>query len=226
MKSNAWMMKVLAVGSCCGSALSNALPKTRPRASVATIAMYPEYTGSTMVMGTVVVQDTASGITVMGTLTGLEDSVTGGIHIHTGVTCDDASLVGGHYYGGDSVDPWLTTSYMTNSMGVSSVELSLDTFSLGGDYPVAGRAMVVHAANGDRIGCGVLMSTAGEVVTLGKYPGYNGMYENTVTGTVIVTNTDDRDSMGVSIMGTLAGLEMDKTGGFHIHSGAYLSCIY
>jgi len=178
-----------------------------------------------MAMGTVVVQDTASGINVMGTLTGLENSVTGGIHIHTGVTCDDASLVGGHYYGGDSVDPWLTTSYMTNSMGVASVELSLDDFSLGGDYPVAGRAMVVHAANGDRIGCGVLMSTAGEVVTLGKYPGYNGMYENTTTGTVIVTNTDDRGSMGVSIMGTLAGLEMDKTGGFHIHSGAYLSCI-
>jgi Cu/Zn superoxide dismutase len=217
---HAWV-KVLIVGVGCGSAFSSALPlaQTRPRAAVSTVGMYPDYAGSIMAMGTVAVQNTESGIKLIGTLTGLETMTMGGIHIHTGITCDDASLVGGHYYGGASVDPWLTTSYMTNAMGVASVELSLDDFSLGGDYPVAGRALVVHAANGDRIGCGVLMSTAGEVVSLGVYPGYMGMYENTTTGTVIVTNTDDRASVGVSIMGTLAGLEMGKTGGFHVHSG-------
>lgn len=191
---------------------------TRARAAVSTVALYPDYSGALDVMGTVAVQNTESGISVIGTLTGLEENVVGGIHIHTGVTCDNASLVGGHYWGGESSDPWLTTSYWSNDMGVASVELSVDGFSLGGDYPVAGRAFVVHASDGTRVGCGVLMSTAGEVATLGTYPGYTGMYENT-TGTVVVTNTEEVGSVGVSIMGTLAGLEVGQTGGFHVHSG-------
>ena len=39
----------------------------------------------------------------------LEVSTSGGLHIHSGFTCDDADGVGGHYYTGLSSDPWTTT---------------------------------------------------------------------------------------------------------------------
>ena len=68
-----------------------------PSTAVATMATYPDYSGSlTSAMGTIVVTETEVGtIKMFGTLTGLEASRTGGIHVHTGVTCDDAGLVGG-----------------------------------------------------------------------------------------------------------------------------------
>ena len=92
---------------------------------------------------------------MMGTLTGLEASVTGGYHIHSGTTCASAVDVGGHYYEGMATDPW-TTNYESDSVGVSQTTLALDDFTLHGAYPVAGRAVVIHAADGTRIGCGVL----------------------------------------------------------------------
>ena len=192
---------------------------TRPHAAVATLGAYPGYTGSLALSGTVVVQDTMAGIRLKGTVTGLELSKVGGIHIHSGVTCDDANAVGGHYFGDMPTDPWADTTYASNAMGIASVDLAVGTFSLGGDYPVAGRVVVVHDTNGDRVGCGVLESTVGEVVTIGTYPGYSGTYENSTTGTLVVTNTEMPDSFGVRIQGTISGLEPNESGGFHIHSG-------
>ena len=49
--------------------------------------------------------------------------------------------------------------------------------SLAGDYPVAYRVVVVHDSGGNRVACGVLLPTSGEVVSLSKYPGYTGTYE-------------------------------------------------
>jgi hypothetical protein len=84
---------------------------TRSAASIANITMYPGYSGSyRSVAGTVVVEDTDSGIKITGTLTGVEASATGGIHIHEGVSCATTSDPGGHYYEGMSSDPWSTTS--------------------------------------------------------------------------------------------------------------------
>ena len=72
-----------------------------PSAAVAMVGAYPAYTGIlSNVTGTVVVQDSASGITMTGTLAGLEANVVGGIHVHVGTTCETAESVGGHYYPG------------------------------------------------------------------------------------------------------------------------------
>jgi Cu/Zn superoxide dismutase len=84
---------------------------TRPASSVANITSYPGYSGNyRSVGGLVVVEDTDSGIKITGTLTGVEASVTGGIHIHEGVSCASSSEPGGHYYPGMSSDPWATTT--------------------------------------------------------------------------------------------------------------------
>ena len=186
-----------------------------PSTAVASMMAYPGYTGAySGVMGTIAVSELEAGsIKVFGTLTGLEAGVTGGIHIHTGVTCADASLVGGHYYPGMASDPWDSTTYSTDGNGVSSFSFSVKGFSLSDTNPVAGRVVVVHDSTGARVGCGVLMSTVGDVVTLGSYPGYTGSLAP--KGTFVVEPTTD----GISIKGTVGGLEASASGGMHIHSG-------
>jgi Cu/Zn superoxide dismutase len=183
---------------------------------------YPGYTPGIAVMGTVVVKDTGDGITLTGTLGGLETDASGGIHIHTGVTCDDASLVGGHYFPGMASDPWTSTMWSSDSMGSSTVDFTTPSFSLTGVNPVANRAVVVHDSSGNRIACGMLMPTVGEVVTLGPYPGNTANTDT--TGTLVVT----QGSAGVSIMGTVTHVEASCTNcGLHIHTGTVLrtSCL-
>ena len=85
---------------------SKSAEATRSRSAVASFTPYPGYTGSLSVNGTMVVQDTLSGIRLFGTLFGLEENTMGGVHIHTGVTCASA---GGHYYNSHVIDPWLNT---------------------------------------------------------------------------------------------------------------------
>ncbi|KAH8046349.1 hypothetical protein JL720_16427 [Aureococcus anophagefferens] len=74
-------------------------------------------------------------------------------------------------------DPW-TTNYESDSVGVSQTSLSLDDFTLDGAYPVAGRAVVIHAADGTRIGCGVLEDAV--YASIGPYPGYAMMQSATL----------------------------------------------
>ncbi|KAH8043941.1 hypothetical protein JL721_12999 [Aureococcus anophagefferens] len=191
---------------------------------VASIGAYPGYTGDIAVSGVVVISETDGGIEMTGTLTGLEASVTGGYHIHSGTTCASADDVGGHYFEGMADDPW-TTNYESDSVGVSQTSLSLDDFTLDGAYPVAGRVVVIHAADGTRVGCGVLEDAVYASIgpypgyarmqsaTLGPYPGYDG--DLAVAGSVMVMQTD----AGIELTGTLGGLEASATGGFHIHSG-------
>jgi len=45
---------------------------------------------------------------------------------------------------------------------------------IGGASPVADRALVVLDGDMNLVACGVLRATAGELVTLGAYPGYDG----------------------------------------------------
>ena len=82
-----------------------------------------------------------------------------GIHIHEGVTCNNASLVGGHYWDNTVLsDPWVADQgafYTTSSMGVADRAFYLYS---GKTYQEnMNHAVVVHAKDGTvRIGCGIL----------------------------------------------------------------------
>ncbi|KAH8066203.1 hypothetical protein JL722_619 [Aureococcus anophagefferens] len=189
---------------------------------VASIGAYPGYAGDLAVSGVVVVSETDGGIEMTGTLTGLEASVTGGYHIHSGTTCASADDVGGHYFEGMADDPW-TTNYESDSVGVSQTSLSLDDFTLDGAYPVAGRAVVIHAADGTRIGCGVLEDAVYASIgpypgyammqsaTLGPYPGYDG--DLAVAGSLMAGGDI---AVSVAIADGPLG---PAAGGAHVHSG-------
>ena len=128
--------------------------------SVASLARYPGYAGALAVIGTVTLGDAGSGIVLGGTVAGLEASATGGIHVHTGVSCASADVVGGHYFDGMDADPWLTTTYASNAAGVAAVAVTVAGFS---PEDVVGRAVVVHAGDGARVACGLLEAEAAPV---------------------------------------------------------------
>lgn len=82
-----------------------------------------------------------------------------GIHIHTGTTCDDPALVGGHYFSDGTDDPWTNAGgsiYESDPVGKSKghfhINAGLDYFANNG------HAVVVHDKDGNRYGCGVLSS--------------------------------------------------------------------
>ena len=54
-------------------------------------------------------------------LNGLETSATGGLHIHSGNSCEDATAQGGHYYDTDLYtsdnEPWKITKWSSDSVG-------------------------------------------------------------------------------------------------------------
>ena len=82
-----------------------------------------------------------------------------GIHIHVGKTCADADNVGGHYWNeaGGFPDPWVPNYgavYHTNSNGHARGEFAL--VSGYGFKDNVNHAMVIHAQDGTRVGCGVL----------------------------------------------------------------------
>jgi len=88
------------------------------------------------------------------------DCVNCGVHIHEGTTCTNASQVGGHYWDdedGSVADPWTPeygAAYNTTSVGTS-----ISNFDLNSGFGLAenlGHAVVFHAQDGTRIGCGIL----------------------------------------------------------------------
>ena len=109
----------------------------------------------------------------------------------------------------------MTTYYSSNDKGIVSLDLSVAGFTLGGSAPVNGRTVVVHDSSGARIACGVLTPIAGEVVSLGAYPGYSGDYASSIVGTITVSET----STGIKIEGHIGGTEPSVTAGVHVHSG-------
>lgn len=83
---------------------------------------------------------------------GIEANCVGcGVHIHTGTTCDNATLVGGHYWDtvlfgeGSTNDPWNTWGfYKTDSTGKSTTAFAGDS---GVNYiNNIGRTAVLHAS--------------------------------------------------------------------------------
>ena len=126
------------------------------------------------VYGTACVSQYGYGIIFTGSLTGLEDGVTGGFHIHAGTDCAPANQ-GGHYFEGTvpacgvATDPWTPTydaTYTSTDQGEAApsnynpgLKVGSVPFTTSADDSecgVAGHTVIVHASDGTRIGCGVL----------------------------------------------------------------------
>ena len=107
----------------------------------------------------IAVHPTSTGSRYKGCLTGLEASVSGGWHVHSGFTCGSKWGVGGHYFPDMPSDPWLTTQYQSDASGVAHIDEIMTDLTLHRTRPVYGRAVVVHlsaAMSSARAGCGVV----------------------------------------------------------------------
>ena len=152
-------------------------------ALIANIGRYPNYVSrKTNADGWVKVIFHKSSLTVKAALTGLEPSVTAGVHIHEGMTCcanrnvhpmnhPNAPMdsVGDHYYNTQTrlQDPWDAkhdATYTSLKNGTTDPNLlSSGAFHLYQGYTYeqnVGRVVVVHDSDGVRIGCGVLRDPA------------------------------------------------------------------
>ena len=129
---------------------------------------YPGYEGGRTVRGLVGIAHRSDGVQIEGLITGLEGSVTGGWHIHSGYSCSETKdgteptgAVGGHYFGAypTNADPWNigNTFYESDLYGVARISKTMPSFSLYGEWPVYGRTVVVHESNSAvKPACGVI----------------------------------------------------------------------
>lgn len=156
------------------------------------------------------------------------DCVNCGVHIHSGTTCDNHDDVGGHYWNDDIVeDPWTTDNgavYNTNYEGMTHATNILNS----GHHlkENLGHAVVVHAQDGTRIGCGVL-SNGGKAAKnckptktvlhacIAKYPDYNGDLAG-IIGKVKVRFLHESMKFKYKLKGADPNC---KECGIHIHSG-------
>jgi hypothetical protein len=189
-------------------------------ASELAAAMGPYPGSSSSISGVVSVTVQDSGLLRLGYyIDGLAASETsGGLHIHSGSgagVCSDASLPGGHYFATGYADPWFTTWSKTAGSTVAKGSFTVGASGYDTLAENANHAVVLHAASGARVGCGLAGSGNSLTATIGSYPDPTGPGSG-VSGTVTVTV-----SMGLlHVSYSLAGLfSSDTSGGLHIHSG-------
>jgi hypothetical protein len=164
-------------------------------------------------------------------LRGVETDIEGaGTHIHTGTSCDVAEEVGGHYWDdgedGTIPDPWNEkTTYSTNEKGIAKGAFELNS-GIGFDDNI-GRAVVVHASDGSRIGCGILQTNKAKNCKgtakpktqflqgcVGPYPGS----DSKITGKIVVAV--DTETSDLKYNYVFKNVEKDVEGaGTHIHTG-------
>merc|ERR1712195_129168 len=170
--------------------------------------------GPNLVSGSVTASTTSTGALKLDwTLTGLEASKSGGIHVHYGTTCDSEATVKGdapagankgHYYVPDatpdpSEDPWGPVKWSSDAAGAGTGSVTISGASLGAeDFSAFSRVVVVHNEDGSKRGCGVLAPS------------------NTVTGSVTASTTSTGE---LKLDWTLTGLEASEAGGIHVHYG-------
>ena len=125
-------------------------------ADVVSIGAYPGYTGATKAVGILLEKPTGRvGMHFSGIFAGLQPSVSGGWHVHTGASCAEDGAVGGHYYEQGGSDAWSSIQYTADSSGVAVISQPMVGYSLFGDtLPVHALAVVVHLSDGTKAGCG------------------------------------------------------------------------
>jgi len=133
----------------------------------AEMSTYPEYEGDMMVTGNVWIEDARPDNVLIMTLDieGLSEGE-GGIHIHSGTSCETKEGPEGHYWK-DGTDPWKTTpKWAADSSGKPTTRRVIITSSANADdqlynfYESKGRTIVIHDKEGNRAACGVLKDGA------------------------------------------------------------------
>jgi len=149
----------------CGvlSRFRNAAKSCKPKKTVlqTCITKYPAYEGNLDIRGKVRVAYTHENLMFRYKLKGADiDCKECGIHIHSGTTCNNATLVGGHYWddhNGSMSDPWNLEGGSTYSTNLGGFTKNSFRFNAGFDAQEnIGHAVVVHDKEGTRYGCGVL----------------------------------------------------------------------
>jgi len=141
-------------GTRCGCGLLTPMKPTL----TAKIKTYPDYTGDVAPTGTVIVHMMEDNMHMQYglDLQNLETSTAGGVHIHSGTTCDSADDVGGHWWTPESdTDVWTAVTWASDANGRSTSSSIILATGYGYEDNV-GHAVVVHAADGTRVGCGIL----------------------------------------------------------------------
>jgi len=130
------------------------------QSAISTLSPYPSYSPGLEIQGSIrVEQKDATRLTVTYNITGAAPSLTAGLHIHAGTSCDTAAAVLGHYYRAATIpkDPW-TTTYTADVAGVATGSFDM---TCGYDLlEVSSHAVVVHGASiaesSTRVACGLL----------------------------------------------------------------------
>ena len=131
--------------------------------AVGMVKPYPGTTGP--IGGTVSYAYNTQGVLVVGAVSGVDASKSAkeavansmGVHIHSGFTCSNASLVGGHYFGEGQTDPWKTVAYTSTNVGTGFFNVTMSAAAMGAtSASTAGRAFIIHNEAGGRIGCVLL----------------------------------------------------------------------
>ena len=127
----------------------------------ASIETYPGYTGDLAISkGKVFVkfEEDSDEMKVHYGLKGVDTNCTScGIFIHTGTSCDNATLIGDTYYSTDT-NPWTTANGAAYSIE-SGKECAKGSFNITTGYnstQTDGHAVVVYSSTGEAYGCGVL----------------------------------------------------------------------
>jgi len=152
------------------------LPATTDKVALGRIGKYPEYTGDYGdVKGHIEMTFRGVSVAISYNLIGVDPNCATpnagiqnscGVHIHEGMTCSNATEVGGHYYDPTYLpslqpvpgDPWAKAFYIASgnsAKGMVQVEYGY------GFSTSAGRAVVLHDYNGIRVAC-VLIPAASE----------------------------------------------------------------
>lgn len=197
-------------------------------ATVGTIGRYPGYTGPLNITGSVAISvydadydydPSDDGFTFELQLTGAKPDVNHGVHIHSGVSCDVASAVGGHFWKPfRETDPWNNVFVIPDENG--TVTSGFNLFFGYEQKEVIGHALVIHDDAGTRVACGIIAEQGSNKVpnyktaTLEKYPGYSGTLNS--TGTIEVWDLADGSQV---VNFRLKGLDEETIGGLHIHAG-------